>query len=442
MKKKGFVQMAAALLTVALISAGCQNADKDTGAKEGKSSQTVTFDFWAAPNPTQQAFWKSMADEYMKDHPNVKIKVSPMPESPSSEAGIQSAIASGHAPAVSENISRGFAAQLAASRAIVPLDELKGFDELIEQRNMKTTISSWEFADQHQYVLPIYSNAMLFGWRMDILKELGYQEPPKTYSEVMEVGQKLKEKYPDKFLWARADLVKPTWWARWFDFFMLYNAASDGNNFMKGNQLVVDDQAGVKTLQFFKELQKNDLLLTREATDPFENATSIMVDLGPWTFPYWAEKFPEMKFQQNYALSLPPVPDDVDPNKAKTFADTKGLVIYASATKEQQQAAFDFIRWVYSDVKHDLDWFKQTNLPPARDDLSINEAFVSYLEENPQLKQYAENIPNAIPPVDNEKTVEIQELIGKEALTPVIKGQKTPEKAWEDMKKAIDGVLK
>jgi len=38
--------------------------------------------------------------------------------------------------------------------------------------------------------------------------------------------------------------------------------------------------------------------------------------------------------------------------------------------------------------------------------------------------------------------VEIQELIGKEALNPVIKGEKTPEKAWKDMEKAIDGVLK
>jgi multiple sugar transport system substrate-binding protein len=444
MKKKGLTKLIAALLTVALVGTGCQgqNANEGKDAKSDGAKNVVEFDFWTAPNPTQQAFWKKMADDYMKEHKNVKIKVSPMPESPSSEAGIQSAIASGNAPAISENISRGFAAQLAANRAIVPLDEFKGFDELINKRQMNETISAWKFADNHQYVFPIYSNAMLFGWRMDILKELGYDAPPKTYSEVIELGKKLKEKYPDKFLWARADLVKPTWWARWFDFFMLYNAASNGNNFVKGNKFVADDEAGVKTLQFFSDLSKNDLLLTREATDPFENAIAIMVDLGPWTFPYWAEKFPEMKFNQNYVLSLPPVPDGVDPNNAKTFADTKGLVIYASATKEQQQAAFDFIKWVYSDANNDLAWFKQTNLPPARDDLSTNEAFAPYLEENPQLKQYAENIPNAIPPMDNEKTVEIQELIGKEALNPVVKGQKTADKAWEDMKKAINGVLK
>jgi multiple sugar transport system substrate-binding protein len=444
MKKKGFVKLIALLLAAVLVVTGCQgqNGNQEKNAKDDGAGKVVQFEFWAATNPTQQAFWKKMAEAYMKENKNVKIKVTPMPESPTSEAGIQSAIASGKAPAVSENISRGFAAQLAASRAIVPLDEFEGFDELINKRQMKKTISSWKFADNHQYVLPIYSNAMLFGWRIDILKELGYDAPPKTYSEVIEVGKKLKEKYPDKFLWARGALVKPIWFERWFDFFMLYNAASNGNNFIKGNKFIADDEAGVKTLQFFNDLSKNKLLLTREATDPFETGTSIMAELGPWTFPYWAEKFPEMKFNETYVLSLPPVPDGVDPASSKTFADTKGLVIYASASKEQQQAAFDFIKWVFSDAKNDLAWFRQTNLPPARDDLSTNEAFASYLEENPQLKQYAENIPNAIPPVDNEKTVEIQELIGKEALNPVVKGQKDPKTAWKDMKKAVNGVLK
>jgi multiple sugar transport system substrate-binding protein len=157
MKKKGLTKLIAALLTVALVGTGCQgqNANEGKDAKSDGAKNVVEFDFWTAPNPTQQAFWKKMADDYMKEHKNVKIKVSPMPESPSSEAGIQSAIASGNAPAISENISRGFAAQLAANRAIVPLDEFKGFDELINKRQMNETISAWKFADNHQYVFPI-----------------------------------------------------------------------------------------------------------------------------------------------------------------------------------------------------------------------------------------------------------------------------------------------
>ena len=437
MKKFRTYRFLILLFFVALIASGC-SSDSSSGEGDGK----VEFDFWAAPNPSQQVFWEDMAKQYMKENEDVKINVSPMPESPSSEAGIQSAIAAGNAPAISENISRGFAAQLAGSSAVVPLDEFDRYDELLKDRKMEETISTWKFADDHQYVLPIYSNAMLFGWRTDILKELGVDSPPKTYDEVLEVGKKLKEKYPDKFLWSRADLVKPTWWARWFDFFMLYNGASKGNNFVEGNELVADQEAGVATLQFLKDLSDNDLLLTREATDPFETGQSIMVDIGPWTFSAWAEKYPEMKLGETYDLTMPPVPEGVDSENEKTFADTKGLSIYASATKEQQQAAFDFVKWVYSDPEHDLEWFKQTNLPPARDDLSSNEAFASFLKEHPELQKYAENIPNAVPPIDNEKTVEVQELIGKEAVNPIVKGEKSPDQAWSDMTDAIKKVLK
>ena len=59
-----------------------------------------------------------MAEQYKEVNPNVEVTVSAMPESPSSEAGIQSAIASGTAPAASENVFRGFASQLAEAQAM------------------------------------------------------------------------------------------------------------------------------------------------------------------------------------------------------------------------------------------------------------------------------------------------------------------------------------
>lgn len=175
---------------VASLLSGCGTSTKS----ENEASQTskegvVTIDFWAAPNPPQQTFWKQMAEEFSKVNPNIKVNVSPMPETPSSEAGIQAALAGGNAPTISENISRGFAAQLVDSKALVPLDSMDGWNDIIKSRNMEDTIQAWKFADGHQYVLPIYSNAMLFAWRIDILKQLGYDEPPKTYSQIIELGK-------------------------------------------------------------------------------------------------------------------------------------------------------------------------------------------------------------------------------------------------------------
>ncbi|MGG4032862.1 ABC transporter substrate-binding protein [Paenibacillus cisolokensis] len=429
-------------MIVAVLSAcstGQGGKAEDSGEAEG---EVTTIEFWAAPNPTQQAYWQEMAKAYEAENPNVKINVSAIKESPSSEASIQAAIAGRSAPTMSENINRGFAAQLAASKALVPLDTLPGFEDILSSRNMTKTIEPWTFADGHQYVLPIYSNAMLFGWRIDILKDLGYEQPPQTYGEILELTKKLKAAHKDKYLWAKADLIDPTAWKRWFDFFMLYNAASGGNKFIEGDSFVGDEAAGVETLTFIDNLRKENGILAQNVTDPFETGTSVFTDLGPWTFTMWKEKFPEMKYNETFALTMPPVPDGKNPAESKTFADTKGIVIYADATEAQRKAAVDFLKWVYSKPENDLKWFEQTMLPPARDDLSTNEAFKAILDANPQLKLYAENVPNAIPPMDNAKYNELQTLIGQEALNKVVRGEISPADGWANMKKAIEDALK
>lgn len=418
---------------------GCSSGDSSKDTKEG----VTEIEFWAAPNPTQQAFWKDMAEEFNKEHSDIKVNVSAIKESPTSEASIQSAIAAKKAPTMSENINRGFGALLSKSKAIVPLNKLEGFDKLVKTRQMTETIESWKSADGNQYIFPIYSNSMLFGWRLDILKELGYNEAPKTYSEVLDVVQKLKEKYPDKYLWAKPDLADPTAWKRWFDFFMLYNAASDGNAFVDGSKFVGDKEAGLDVFNFVKSLVDKDAVLTAQVTDPFETGVGIFTDVGPWTpGSTWKEKYPDLVYGETYTLSLPPVPDDRDPSNAKTFADAKGIVIYASATKEEQAAAMEFLTWVYSNPDTDMKWLEDTDLPPARDDLGTNEAFASYFEQKPFMKAYADTVAKGVPPMENSKYNEIQTIIGQNAFNKIVKGQITPEQAWKDMVNAIEGELK
>ncbi|WP_054025988.1 ABC transporter substrate-binding protein [Bacillus sp. FJAT-28004] len=418
----------------------CAKGGGNTGTGSAASDVT-TIEFWAAPHPTQQAYWKELASAYMAENPKVKINVSAIKESPSSEASIQSAIAGKSAPTISENINRGFAAQLANSKALVPLETLAGYDEVVTNRNMKATIEPWKFSDGHQYVMPIYSVPMLFGWRIDILKEAGIDTLPKTYSEMLELTKNLKAKFPDKYVWAKPDLADSTFWKRWFDFYMLYDAASNGNKLVENNKFVGDDKAGIEVLTFMDNLRKEKGILTQTVTDPFENGVGVFTDLGPWTFSLWEEKYPNMKINETFALTMPPVPDGIDPAASKTFADTKGLVIFAQATEAEQKAAFEFIKWVYSDAKNDAKWFEQTKLPPARDDLTSNESFKSILEANPDLKPYAENVPNAVPPMDNAKYVDLQTLIGQEAFNKVVRGELAPEQAWTNLKKAIEGAL-
>ena len=438
MKLETMIRYGILILTTSVLLAACSAGG--AGVSTATSSTNVTF--WAAPNPPQQAFWANMAKAYMAQHTDVKITVRAIPESPSSEAAIQAALAGGTGPTASENIFTGFSGQLISDQAIIPLDQMPGWNDLIKARHMNQSITGWKYGDGHTYVLPIYTNAVLVAWRMDILKQLGYDKPPQTYSQVLALGDKLKQKFPDKFVWAHAELTQNTWWQRWFDFFTLYDAASHGQGLVSGNKVSADDQGAISTLTFLQNLAQKKLLLVQTATDPFEAGTSVMSIIGPWQFTYWQQKYPQLKLNDTYALAPPPVPDNYPASQpVKTFADAKGIVIYKQASAAQQQAVWQFVKWVFSDPAHDLQWLQTTSLPSARDDLSTNPTFKAYLDQHPELASFAQNIPNAVPPLTSPKYTDIQVALGDDAVIPVVKGQTTPEQAWQNWKTAVQPLL-
>ncbi|MFC6315329.1 ABC transporter substrate-binding protein [Lapidilactobacillus achengensis] len=435
---------------LALLAAVCATTLFGLAACGSKSSEQsgdkTTITFWAAPNPPQVKYWKKMATEFEKKNPKITVKVSQMKESPTSEATIQSAIASGTAPTMSENITRSFAAQLAKSKAIVPLNNDEStknlMNDVVSGRNMTKTIKSWKFSDGNQFVVPLYSNPMLVGWRLDTLKKIGIDSVPKTYSDVQKVADALKAKDPSKVVYANPTVVDPTAYQRWFDFFPFYDAASNGASFINGTKFVGDKDAGVTVFKFMQDLYQDKELITKKTTDPFESGLSVMNIIGPWTFPNWAEKYPNLKFDDTYTITSVPVPDEMaDADNVKTYADAKGVVLYAKATNAQKKAAMKFLKFVMSDVNNDVSLLKLTSLLPARDDASTNSAFKNYFESNPEMKVYAANVPNAIPAMDNADYNTLQEKLGNDGWIPAVTGKKTPEKAWADMVKAIKGAL-
>lgn len=406
-----------------------------------QSSNPIVVTFWTLPDPEPAAFWTEKAKEFMAENPNIKIDVAVTVEAPTTETVLLAAIAGGKAPTAAEGIVTGFAAQLAKGGAIVSLESLPGWEDMIKARNMGEAIKAWEFPDNHFYILPIYSNPMLFSWRVDFLTELGFGLP-KTYSEIMAVASKFKEKYSDKFVIAYKRLGSSTWYYRWYDFFPLYYAASDGQPFLTGNKLTADNQAAVEVLKFFADLASKNYLLPRDVPDAFETGISIWRPLGPWELPRWTESFPELKYEQKFMVVPPPVPDRVGPiRNAKTFADAKGIVFLSQASVEERAAMWKFLKWVLSNSESDLKWAEMTGMLPVRDDLITNPNFVTFFNKHPELVPYAEEIPYAIPSLMNVQYNDIYLAIGEKGFVPVIKGEKTAEQAWQDVKQAIETIL-
>ncbi len=89
-----------------------------------------------------------------------------------------------------------------------------------------------------------------------------------------------------------------------------------------------------------------------------------------------------------------------------------------------------------------MKWFEATNMPPARGDLAENPAFKDVIARTPGLEAYAKAVPTAVPPMAHPNFEELHRLIGEQALAPVVQGQKNPEQAWQDLRRAIEEAIR
>lgn len=392
--------------------------------------------FWTAPNPLQEAFWKDLVTEWNDSHPDVHIKWSVIPAAGSSEEAILTAIAAGEGPDICTNIFSGFAAQLIEAGQIVPLETLPGFWDLIKTRNMETIIEGWKLAG-HYYVFPIYSNPMMVWWRKDLLKKLGYDKPPRTYSEVYELSKKYSvpnEKFGMQVIMGR------NWWDRWFDFITYYYAASGGKAYLdvENGKVLFTNEYGKKVANFIDTMFRNGWTAVDLGTNPFFNGTILGSIMGPWSLNWAKEQFPDV--YPNIEITPPPVPDDY-PKDAPvfTFADTKGLVMFKYCKYKKE--GWEFIKWVFSKIENDKKWMETTNLPPARGDLTTNPVFLNYMKQNPYFAKYAKYVGYAVPPALTSKTIDIQDAMTQYLVEPLMYGKSTPEKALETVAKKIESIL-
>lgn len=375
----------------------------------------VELVFWTAPNPLQEEFWKTVVAQWNKMRPDIQIKVQTIPAAGSSEEAILTAIAAGNAPDFSENIFSGFAAQLADIGAIYPLDSFGAdFQKLVETRKMKNIIEGWKIKGRY-YVFPIYSNPMLFWWRGDLLKKLGYNNPPRTYSDIYELSKKFAD---GKTKFTMQVVVGRNWWDRWFDFITYYYAASGGKPYIDVSKRRVNfgDDFGKQIVQFIYTMFEKKYTAVELGDNPFYKGVILGKITGPWEVNWAKETFP--KVVPEIWFSAPPVPDNYPKDKPiYTFADSKGLVIYS--TSKYKKEAFEFISWVFSNAQNDALWIEKTKMPPAREDLTTNPLFSKYMEDK-FFKAYCEFVPYAVPPALIDKTIDIQQAMTTQLIEPLM----------------------
>jgi multiple sugar transport system substrate-binding protein len=432
MKKIKLLSMLVVLTTAVSMLAACSN---DKNADEGKSAETITVNFWSAPEQYNYDLWNTYAEKFNNanielEGSKIVVEVQQMPTQPSSEAGIQNAIATSTVPTISENINRSFAATLASSEAVYDLSKEKWFSEIIEERKIKDVINGWTINDGEQYVIPLYVNPITYIWNSKALRELGATEVPQTLDDFYtllgafeENQESLNELGITHFMYGN-NLLKPeAWWERWFDFEAQYNAFSQGKSFVEGNKLTLDKEAATKVFDFYGALGSS--LLTGEIPQIWQQETvPVIMGVGaPW------EIQPNKAAGKVYGMDgdyvYGPTLVEKDGDTHYNFADSKGLVLYKNKniSEKEHQGAIEFLKYVFTGAAKDtidLDWLNATSMLPVRGDLQTNEIFKNYFGNNPELSDVSGFVADGIPCMANEKMAEILTALAEKGLTPFI----------------------
>lgn len=419
--KKKIVALALSAVMAAGILAGC-----------GKSESSVqVVDFWSAPNQAQYDYWLAKAEAFNETKTEVngkiiEVQVQQMPETPSSEAGIQTAISTSTVPAVSENINTGFAATLAESGVVYDIQDEDWFKQIVANRAMESAIEGWQINGK-QYVIPLYINPMAFQWNVKALEALGFDAPPATQAEYEAVIAAFVAEKDGKMAdigvthtFYRPSLIRADqWWERWYDFQMVYQSYNGGGNWVDGNTLSLNEESAKKAFEFIGILGNSVMTGEINPLWTLDQVPVLFSINAPWEISQLKEAGKEYGVDYVYGPTI--VENEGD--TAYSYADSKGIVFYKheSISQDEHDGAVAFVSWVYSaenSSQADLEWLNATNMMPVRGDIAQNETFAPIMEELPALKGLAEYIPNAIPSMSHAKMTEIQTALTEAGLAP------------------------
>ena len=420
------------LLLIILTISSCNRSNKQTDE---------TLLFWSSNNIPEIEFTKYFVKQW-NEKATPKFKFQPIPEGQSSEEVILASVVGKTTPDVYANMWQGSVEMYAKAKVLVRLDTLDGFMEFIKERCTPDAIKDITSSDGHIYQVPWKINPIMTIYNKRLESDFGLTEFPRTYNGYLKAGEAIKkDKDNDGYIdqWIGYTEVKVLWYQRFFNFYPLYLAASNGGSLVKDNKAAFNNEHAVGVFGFLQKLYQKEYYSKERLSagqDRFITEDIFTKWTGPWEIRH-VEKF---KQREDFEFAFAPmqVPDNHE-GPVYTFSDPKNIVIFNTCS--QPQKAWEFIKTMI-DKEGDKKFLEMTGQLPNRKNLATDVMFQDYFDKNPRVKIFAEQA-NYVKGVDNcEIIVEVFDIISQEYEACVIYNKKTPEKAIADAAKAVDNLLK
>lgn len=387
----------------------------------GATQTTITF--WPSSNPEEIAFANAIVTEWNANNPDLQIRMQPLPASRSTEEVLLAAIAARTTPDVAANIYPGAISQYVEAGGLYQHETLPGFMEFMLARSGEDVVRLYTHPSGHVYQIPWKSNPVMFAYNVDLLAEAGIEpEQLATYSGFLEAARMVHEHWGgEKYLYAPT--VDVTWWQRFFDFYTLYIAASEGQTLLDDQgRVIFDNDAGRAVFEFLGAIFGQGYAPKgQSAQNRFFQGQVLVEQAGPFTMPFYQNNAPE---GFRFALIPPPVPDELAGRPVYTYGDPKNIAIFTNSRNAEE--SWRFIQHILS-PENDALFMQMTGQIPYRVGMDTDPLFADVLAAKPNLPPFLEQSLRTRGVDDTPYLIEIFSAISREYEASVVQGARSPE---------------
>jgi len=412
---------------------------KETVVVEKVVQEPVHLVFWHTQEP--EAFrgklLNGMIEDFQKEYPWITIESVYQGSYSDLYKKIMAAIAAGETPDLSVSYPSMIAEYMKAG-AVIPLDPYIFSEDVgLTKEELADICPGYleerifpQFGDQY-LAWPFTKSFVGLWYNLSLLKEAGYDGPPKTWAEFEEMCNAVTEKTDAKG-------------------YAYYESAStfDGWLFSRGATQLNEDETkavfngpeAVEALEMMNRLIKSGAAWKPEGSyaDQAEfgqGHTAFTMSSTSGTY-YYKKAVKEGAGEGAFEFGQTIIPQS-DPKNPKTVMYGASACVFKTTTAKQK-AAWMFLKW-FTDTAQTAKWGSQSGYMPVR--ASAAAALADYFEKEPIAKEQFDTIvPYGKPEPSVRGEQEIRDFI-YDAMVATFTGVMEPQEALDDAVAKADEAL-
>ncbi len=401
------------------------------------SMAKIKIQFWHAMGGWRIDLIKSMAEEFMKLHPDIEVDVQYTGSYHDTLNKLIAAVKAGNPPHIVQIYDIGTQVMIDGGIA-VPIQDLINKDKSFDLGKFMPQVLNYYRVNGKLYSMPFNSSNPILYYNKTLFKKAGLDpnKPPRTFEELLEYAKKLTVKD------ANGNTIQYgiTWPLHsWFfeQFMAVQNAPLvDNNNGRTGRptKAVFDNEAGRRFFRLWYELTKNGWMINTkkedwdEANQYFISQKAAMLITSTSDVAYIAK----LAKQHGFELGTAFLPRPKNAKSGGVVIGGASLWIIGGHPQKEIQAAWEFVKFLTT-PKMQIEWHTKTGYFPVRKDAVETLMNEGYYAKHPNMLTALLQLLLSVQNYNTNGAVigafpEVRQII-EDAVEKMLNGEMSPEDA-------------